>query len=691
MIPNRTLDRDKTVQKFKTKVCIFWLTPEGCPYGDRCLYAHGKLQLREDRGESNVPGIDPDVNERYKTRLCRFMLAKSPCPHGPRCTYAHSYDEQAYYINLAKAKGIQIPPHALLSAPSSPLTSSIERLAVSAPMTMTATTTTTRIPWSAQIGVSPFLTRPLVAALPTTTTSAVNRSMTPSTTTFSSTSNSININKTTTNSTPVSFSSTLSSSAAAKDSSPPLDHSLSSFFTAKDSSPSLDHKLNKSSSPPPGMSPSQNSQSFHNESYKPIIPSATLTANATSFVTGAASALLASETSNNHATAASHLSSTTPPINFERYRDPNTGLISVQRMSAGVLALYLNSAYVYDGETIEESSSVVNPSLKPPGLGDVGESSALSLALQAEELAGRKLLAERAKQGLTSVHQNLANIPAPPPTSQLLLTPPPLPSQASSWITQGHIKQKDIATAQHANDAVSNAIAQLVAALHLSEASRVSMFQHQFPHQAVQQQTPLDLMMFLDRAQSNLREQQQQPLVPTSHLQGIAHEWILGQSLSQNLGHLQPAGEAQHSFEVSNDSERSFLTLAATTSTTSTVGLSTSRASHAFPSSTSAPSSSRWPPSQTMSTLGETSSASTSKTCESSSNIWRPSAQSNESMILHKSSDSVPIPSLDLSRILQPHTIELLNEDEGEDDKGILSSLGLSKRDDDDDDDNVGE
>jgi len=66
-------------------------------------------------------------------------------------------------------------------------------------------------------------------------------------------------------------------------------------------------------------------------------------------------------------------------------------------------------------------------------------------------------------------------------------------------------------------------------------------------------------------------------------------------------------------------------------------------------------------------------------------------------MIIHKSSASVSLPSLDLSRILQPHTIELLNEDEGEDDddKGILSSLGLSKRDDDDDNnnnnDNVGE
>lgn len=32
------LDADKTVQKFKTKVCLFWLQPGGCPYG-ACLLA----------------------------------------------------------------------------------------------------------------------------------------------------------------------------------------------------------------------------------------------------------------------------------------------------------------------------------------------------------------------------------------------------------------------------------------------------------------------------------------------------------------------------------------------------------------------------------------------------------------------------------------------------------------------------
>lgn len=52
-------------------------------------------------------------------------------------------------------------------------------------------------------------------------------------------------------------------------------------------------------------------------------------------------------------------------------------------------------------------------------------------------------------------------------------------------------------------------------------------------------------------------------------------------------------------------------------------------------------------------------------------------------MIVHRTS---AMPLLDLTRILQPQTVEL-KEDEGEDDeKGILLSLGLTKREDDLDD-----
>ena len=66
--PMKRLDAEKTVQKFKTKICIFWLQPNGCPYADRCLYAHGADQLRSDVTGA-PPGSDAEYNERYKTRM----------------------------------------------------------------------------------------------------------------------------------------------------------------------------------------------------------------------------------------------------------------------------------------------------------------------------------------------------------------------------------------------------------------------------------------------------------------------------------------------------------------------------------------------------------------------------------------------------------------------------------------------
>jgi hypothetical protein len=38
------------VSRFKSKICLFWLSPQGCPYGPRCLYAHGSDDLRVPPG-----------------------------------------------------------------------------------------------------------------------------------------------------------------------------------------------------------------------------------------------------------------------------------------------------------------------------------------------------------------------------------------------------------------------------------------------------------------------------------------------------------------------------------------------------------------------------------------------------------------------------------------------------------------
>jgi hypothetical protein len=37
----QTDENGKQIGKYKTKLCVFNASPQGCPYGDECLFAHG--------------------------------------------------------------------------------------------------------------------------------------------------------------------------------------------------------------------------------------------------------------------------------------------------------------------------------------------------------------------------------------------------------------------------------------------------------------------------------------------------------------------------------------------------------------------------------------------------------------------------------------------------------------------------
>ncbi|XP_038886155.1 zinc finger CCCH domain-containing protein 14-like [Benincasa hispida] len=67
----------------KTELCNKWQETGGCPYGDRCRFAHGPEELR------------PVMRHpRYKTQMCRMVLAREKCPYGHRCHFRHSLSEQ---------------------------------------------------------------------------------------------------------------------------------------------------------------------------------------------------------------------------------------------------------------------------------------------------------------------------------------------------------------------------------------------------------------------------------------------------------------------------------------------------------------------------------------------------------------------------------------------------------------------
>jgi hypothetical protein len=49
----------------------------------RCLYAHGADEMRED-ALGGTPGNSPATNDRYKTRMCKHWVTSvgQHCPHG---------------------------------------------------------------------------------------------------------------------------------------------------------------------------------------------------------------------------------------------------------------------------------------------------------------------------------------------------------------------------------------------------------------------------------------------------------------------------------------------------------------------------------------------------------------------------------------------------------------------------------
>jgi hypothetical protein len=83
-VPQKLRENGKkfNLSLYKTQLCNIFETDGTCKFGDVCLYAHGKHELR------TAP-----KHPKYKTELCRSYHSTGECPYGIKCRFIHNFEE----------------------------------------------------------------------------------------------------------------------------------------------------------------------------------------------------------------------------------------------------------------------------------------------------------------------------------------------------------------------------------------------------------------------------------------------------------------------------------------------------------------------------------------------------------------------------------------------------------------------
>ncbi|CEP10318.1 hypothetical protein [Parasitella parasitica] len=95
---------------YKTRLCERFETEGSCPYGSKCSFAHGIVELRgrtitdplqsqlhqqnhQDKNDDRINGDDSNGNQLFKTKLCEKFMKDKFCQYGPKCHFAHGEEE----------------------------------------------------------------------------------------------------------------------------------------------------------------------------------------------------------------------------------------------------------------------------------------------------------------------------------------------------------------------------------------------------------------------------------------------------------------------------------------------------------------------------------------------------------------------------------------------------------------------
>lgn len=92
--------------RYKTIMCKHFGTPQGCSYGNKCQFAHGKNELRLNNNQTGAVNAFPMMNMmggfnknqakniqnsvlNYKIVKCKNYERDKTCKYGVHCTFAH--------------------------------------------------------------------------------------------------------------------------------------------------------------------------------------------------------------------------------------------------------------------------------------------------------------------------------------------------------------------------------------------------------------------------------------------------------------------------------------------------------------------------------------------------------------------------------------------------------------------------
>lgn len=86
--------------KYKTVLCKHYNSAKGCSFGDKCQFAHGQGELRNQGGAQpmmgnmirNQPRKGPNP-QNYKIVKCKYFERDGTCRYGTLCSFAHGDSE----------------------------------------------------------------------------------------------------------------------------------------------------------------------------------------------------------------------------------------------------------------------------------------------------------------------------------------------------------------------------------------------------------------------------------------------------------------------------------------------------------------------------------------------------------------------------------------------------------------------